>query len=117
MEKIRVSVYWETRKDKDGNQLISYLRDDLAEIKLGVLDKEEDIEVEIIEIFKDEITVKADGKKYPLKRGEKVEFDSWTGYYGDSSDNQYFFIISWEDEAISNYTKTKLDLKKDYIKN
>ena len=117
MEKIRVSVYWETRKDKDGNQLISYLRDDLAEIELGVLDKEEDIAVEIIEISKDEITFKADGKKYPLKKGERVEFDCWPGYYGDSSDNQYFFIISWEDEAISNYTETMLDLKKDYIKN
>ena len=117
MEKIRVSVYWEAGKDEAGNQLISYLRDDLAEIKLGVLDKEEDIAVEIIEISNDEITVKADGKKYPLKKGERVEFDCWTGYYGVSSDNQYFFIISWEDEAISNYTETMLDLKKDYIKN
>ena len=117
MEKIRVSVYWEVGKDEAGNQLISYLRDDLAEIKLGVLDKEEDIAVEIVGISNDEITVKADGKKYPLKKGERVEFDCWTGYYGDSSDNQYFFIISWEDEAISNYTETMLDLKKDYIKN
>ena len=46
MEKIRVSVYWKAGKDEAGNQLISYVRDDLAEIKLGVLDKEEDIEVE-----------------------------------------------------------------------
>ena len=52
MEKIRVSVYWKVGKDEAGNQLISYLRDDLAEIKLGVLEKEEDIEVEIIEISK-----------------------------------------------------------------
>ena len=117
MEKIRVSVYWEVGKDDVGNQLISYLSDDLAEIKLGVLDKEEGIEVEIVEIADEQIVLKADGYKYPLKKGERVEFDCWTGYYGVSSDNQYFFVISWEDEAISNYTETMLDLKKDYVKN
>ena len=117
MEKIRVSVYWKVGKDEAGNQLISYLRDDLAEIKLGLLEKEEDIEVEIVEIADEQIVLKADGYKYPLKKGERVEFDCWTGYYGVSSDNQYFFVISWEDEAISNYTETMLDLKKDYIKN
>ena len=94
MEKIRVSVYWEMGKDKGGNQLISYIRDDLAEIKLGILDKEEDIAVEIIEISKDEITLKADGKKYPLKKGERVEFDCWTGYYGDSSDKTADILLA-----------------------
>ena len=117
MEKIRVSVYFRCGIDKDGNLLVSCSRDDLADVRLGLLDESEDIKVEIIEISDNAITLRANGEEYPLKKGERVEFDCCTGYYGGvSSDNQYFFVISLEDEAINSYEQTKIQLHKTIIK-
>lgn len=108
MDKLRLSVYWENGTDKDGNELIYVLRDDLVDVKEGLIDEQEDIKIEIVDIKNGEITIFACGEKYILRKPETIKFDCWTGYYsGVSSDNQYFYIISLEDEKIKNYEENK----------
>ena len=117
MDKIRISVYWKAGNDKDGNRLVEYFRDDLVDIQLGIVDEEEDIKVKIIGICASKIIIDANGTRYPLHKGDKLEFDCCTGYYsGVSSDNQYFFVFSWQDDDINNYDKTRYQPYKKYIK-
>ena len=39
MDKLRLSVYWENGTDKEGNELIYVLRDDLVDVKEGLIDE------------------------------------------------------------------------------
>lgn len=114
MNKIRISVYVEQGKN---NEKACFYRDDLVDIKEGIIDEEEDIKIEISRIEDNQIVIKANGSEFILKKEEKIQFDCCTGYYSAvSSDNQYFFIISWKTKDILNYEKTKYKIYHDYLK-
>lgn len=114
MDKLRISVYVEQGKN---NEKACFYRDDLVDIKEGIIDEEEDIKIEISRIENNQIIIKANGSEFILKKEEKIQFDCCTGYYsGVSSDNQYFFIISWKTKDILNYEETKFTLYHDYLK-
>ena len=52
MEKIRISVYEDYGTDEEGKELIRFSRDDLIDIKLGIIAKEQDIYIRITKIEK-----------------------------------------------------------------
>ena len=117
MEKIRISVYEDSGTDEEGNELIRFSRDELIDIKLGLIAKEQDINVMITKIENDQITINADGDVYILHRNESIEFNRWTGnFIGDETSFEYYFLISWEELDISMYEETKLELNYDYFK-
>lgn len=114
MEKLRISVYVEKGNN---NEKMCFYRDDLIDIKEGIIDEEEDIDIVISKINDNQIVIKANESEFTLNKEEKIQFDCWTGYYsGVSSDNQYFFIISWETKDILDYEKTRYELYHDYLK-
>ena len=114
MNKIRISVYVEHGKN---NEKACFYRDDLVDIKEGIIDEEEDIKIEISRIEDNQIVIKADGSEFILKKEEKIQFDCCTGYYSAvSSDNQYFFIISWKTNDILKYEDNKFILHHSYLR-
>ena len=117
MEKIRISVYEDSGTDEHGNELIRFSRDELIDIKLGIIAKEQDINIRITKIEENQITINADGHEYILHKEESIEFNCWTGnFIGDETSFEYFFIISWETLDILSYEETKLELNYDYLK-
>ena len=114
MNKIRISVYVERGKN---NEKMCFYRDDLIDINEGIIDEEEDIDIIISKIEDNRIVIKANESEFILNKEEKIQFDCCTGYYSAvSSDNQYFFIISWKAKDILNYEETKFTLYHDYLK-
>lgn len=117
MEKLRISVYWEDGTNEEGKKLISFLRDDLIDIQEGIIDEEEDINIKITKVENNQIIINTPDNDYVLNKEESVEFDCWTGYYsGVSSDNQYFFIISWKTNDILKYEDNKFILHHSYLR-
>ena len=117
MEKIRISVYEDSGTDEHGNELIRFSRDELIDIKLGMIAKEQDINISITKIEEKQITINADGHEYILHKDESIEFNCWTGnFIGDETSFEYFFLISWETLDILTYEETKLELNFDYLK-
>lgn len=114
MDKLRISVYVEQGKN---NEKMCFYRDDLIDINEGIIDEEEDIDIIISKIEDNRIVIKANESEFILNKEEKIQFDCWTGYYNAvSSDNNYFFIISWKTKDILNYEKTKYKIYHNYLK-
>ena len=116
-EKIRLIVFMDVGNDERNNVLLSCVRDDLVCVECGIIDREMGIELEITDICCNSITLLAGGREYLLKREEEIEFSCWTPYVCScGGDERFFYTVSARRDAIEGYEKTRLDLKKTYVR-